>query len=272
MVFQTPVLLPWRRTIDNVLFPAEMRHGRASSPQRARASELLRLAGLEGSDARHIRLVLRLKKGDRIRLVDEEQNLHEASVESVTGRAVVARIVETGRVAPSKERLTVIQSIPRLPKADLIVQKLTELGAATILFAPAERSPYRDGHKRMQGRLERLRRIAGEAAKQCSRRSIPGVTVCADLKAALESLGPETLMLVANENASGKSLHDCIGETEGKLEVAVFIGPEGGFTPGEIKLLERAGAASFSIGRNILRTETAAIVAAALVLYEMGEI
>lgn len=227
---------------------------------------------LGGSDARHIRLVLRLKKGDRIRLVDEEQNLHEASVESVTGQAVVVRIVETGRVAPSEERLTVIQSIPRLPKADLIVQKLTELGTAKILFAPTRRSPYRDGQKRMRGRLDRLRRIAGEAAKQSSRRSIPGVAVCADLKAALETLGPETLMLVANENAGGRSLREGIGETTGKSEVAVFVGPEGGFTPEETELLESAGAASFSIGRNILRTETAAIVAAALILYEMGEI
>jgi 16S rRNA (uracil1498-N3)-methyltransferase len=227
---------------------------------------------IEGSDARHIRLVLRLKKGDRIRLVDEEQSLHEASVESVTGKAVVARIVETERgAAPSKRLLTVVQSIPRLPKADLIVQKLTELGAVKIIFSPTERSPYRDGQKRMQDRLERLRRIAGEAAKQCSRSSIPDVAVCADLKAALEALGPEALMLVANENAGGKSLRDCFGQTTGASDVAIFIGPEGGFTPEETRLLESVGADSFSIGRNILRTETAAIVAAALVLYEMGE-
>ena len=227
---------------------------------------------LEGSDARHIRLVLRLKKGNRIHLVDEERNLHAASVEKVTDSSVVARILETGKPAPSEERLTVIQGIPRLPKADLIVQKLTELGAAKILFAPTERSPYRDGQKRMQDRLERLRRIAGEAAKQCSRRSITDVAVCADLEAAMGELGSETLMLVADENAGEKSLGDCIGDAGSKSDFAVFIGPEGGLTAEEARLLENAGATSFSIGRNILRTETAAIVAAALVLYEMGEI
>jgi 16S rRNA (uracil1498-N3)-methyltransferase len=124
----------------------------------------------------------------------------------------------------------------------------------------------------MQSRLERLRRIAAEAAKQCSRRTIPGVSVCDNLETALEELGPEKLMLVADESTGGQTLRNCFGDAGGTAEVAVFIGPEGGLTAEETKLLITAGASSFSLGRNILRTETAAIVATALVLYEMGEI
>jgi 16S rRNA (uracil1498-N3)-methyltransferase len=240
---------------------------------------------LEGSDARHIRLVLRLKKGSRIRLVDEDRNSHMACVEKVAEKAVTVRIEESSAPKPPESgessescpgRRTIIQGIPRLPKADLIVQKLTELGVEGILFAPTERTPYRDGESRISARIERLQRIAESAAKQCSRSNIPDVGFCMNLEAALESVGPDALMLVADESArsesTGKSLRDNLQNSHRKSDIAVFIGPEGGFSENETEMLKDAGAKPFSLGRNILRTETAAIVAAALVLYEIGEI
>lgn len=230
---------------------------------------------LEGSDARHIRLVLRLKKGNRIRLVDDEQNLHEADIEEVTDRSVLARIVETrdaGVDSPFTRRLTVVQGIPRLPKADLIVRQLTELGAERIVFVPTERSPYPDAHRRLEARLDRLRRIAAEASKQCSRRGVPEVALKGDLGAAVEAFGAETVLLTADESAPGARLRDRFPQCAPDTPVAVFIGPEGGFSGTETHLLADAGATVFSLGRNILRTETAALIAAALILYEMGEI
>jgi len=230
-------------------------------------------ATLGGPDARHMRLVLRVKKGDRIRLVDEERNLHEAAIEKVADREVVAQIVRTEQGGPAAgARLTVVQGIPRLPKADLIVQKLTELGVGGIVFAPTGRTPYRDGHKRLEARLERLHTIAGAAARQCSRRDIPEVAVRADLGEAVEALGADAVMLVADEGAGGKRLKDCLSGADPRAPVAVFIGPEGGLSEDETRMLEKAGAKPFSLGRNILRTETAAIVATALILYELGEI
>ena len=227
---------------------------------------------LDGPDARHIRLVLRLKRHSKIRLVDEEQNLHMATVEKVAGSKILARIVKSDEKAPASARLTVVQGIPKLPKADTIMQKLTELGVGKIVFVPAERSPYADACDRLSGRLDRLKKIAEAAAKQCSRRDIPGIAVCAGLKAAARSLAPGTILLVADEKTGGGTLRERLQGTGEKSPVAVFIGPEGGFSGREARLLENEGAASFSLGRNILRTETAAIVAASIILYEMGDI
>jgi 16S rRNA (uracil1498-N3)-methyltransferase len=154
----------------------------------------------------------------------------------------------------------------------LIVQKLTELGVESIIFAPTERTPYRDGEKRISDRLERLHRIAESASKQCLRSTVADVKVCPDLEAAIHALGPDTFMLAADENMRGTTLRDCLPRTDANERVAVFIGPEGSFSEAEAQLLKKAGAVAFSLGRNILRTETAAIVAAALILYEMGEI
>jgi len=226
---------------------------------------------IDGPDARHIRVVLRLKKNSRIRLVDEEGSLHLARVEKATEHAVVARILETGKGSPACAGLTVIQGIPRLPKADLIVQKLTELGTESVLFVPARRSPYTDAFDRISKRLDRLEKIAESAAAQCSRRDIPRLDAYADLEAAVGALDPDTLLLMADESVRGRGVRDCLVDNSGR-PAAVVIGPEGGLSPDEIELLEAKGAIAFSLGRNILRTETAAIVAAAIVLYEMGEI
>ncbi|GAB4353803.1 MAG: 16S rRNA (uracil(1498)-N(3))-methyltransferase [Candidatus Abyssubacteria bacterium] len=220
-----------------------------------------------------MRVVLRLKKGSPIRLVDEQQTQYTARVEQVTNREVLARIIEshTPEVRQSA-RLSVIQGIPRLPKADWITQKLTELGIQSIVFAPTEYTPYRDGFDRMCRRLSRLRTIAETAAKQCARRDIPSVSVHADLKKAAETAAPGTIFLVADEKAPRRRLCDLFSQTPDDAPLAVFIGPEGGLSEKEKEYLQDLGASGFSLGQNILRTETAAITASAIILYELGVI
>jgi 16S rRNA (uracil1498-N3)-methyltransferase len=164
-----------------------------------------------------------------------------------------------------------VQGIPRLTKADLITQKLTEVGAAAVVFVPMEYTPYTDAFERISKRLERLRRIAEAAAKQCCRFDIPSVDACANLSASLKRLEPDTKLLYAdNMTASAKSVRDCLRDMGNDSRLAVVIGPEGGFSSQEREVLERKGAEPFSLGGNILRTETAAIVATAIILYERG--
>lgn len=227
---------------------------------------------LDGAAARHIRLVLRLKKDSKIRLVDEHRNLHLAVVEKVTDRAVDARILESSEHAHSRVRLAIVQGIPRVTKADLITQKLTELGADSIVFVPVRYSPYPDAFDRISKRLPRLENIAKAASQQCARHDIPDVTACADLETAAENLDADDLLLVADPEAGSGSLSDHIAGAGVRNTIAVFIGPEGGLSAEETQMLEERGAAGFSLGRNILRTETAAIVATAIILYELGEI
>jgi 16S rRNA (uracil1498-N3)-methyltransferase len=227
---------------------------------------------LGDADAYHIRIVLRLKKNGVIRLVDDEQITHRAVLERVAADGVYARIIESSPAVRPGCRLTVVQGIPRLTKVDLIVQKLTELGVAGIILAPMEYTPYPDGVHRVSRRHERLRRIAESAAKQCGRGDIPDVRVHPDLESSLGEFGPDAMLLVADESAPRRRLRDCLKEAPTEACPALFIGPEGGISPTERNILKEAGARPFSLGRTILRTETAAIVAAALVLYELGDI
>jgi 16S rRNA (uracil1498-N3)-methyltransferase len=226
---------------------------------------------IEGVDLHHIKDVLRLRKNSTIHLVDEDGTLHRALIESLKEKTIIACIMDSAPAISVGARLTLVQGIPRLPKADLIAQKVTELGAERIVFMQAARSPYRDAHQRMSGRLARLRTIAAAAAKQSARRTIPSVDSCPDLRAVLEMLGSNATLLVADETEEGGTLRGRLANVGKAGQITVFVGPEGGFSDDERSLLREAGALPFSLGRGVLRSETAAIVAVAIVLYELGE-
>jgi 16S rRNA (uracil1498-N3)-methyltransferase len=223
-------------------------------------------------DAHHIRVVLRLKKKAKIRLIDDEHVIHSAKLEEVGKDGVYARILESSKKPRPRNRLTVIQGIPRLTKADLIVEKLTEVGVAGIIFVPMKYTPYSDALQRISKRLERLHNVAEAAAKQCKRLDIPNVVVADDLEMSHGNLKSGTQLLVADESVSGRSLRECLSNVKRDRRLAVVIGPEGGLSSMERRFLNDKGGAFFSLGVNILRTETAAIIAAALILYELGEL
>ncbi|MBI4830301.1 MAG: 16S rRNA (uracil(1498)-N(3))-methyltransferase [Candidatus Lindowbacteria bacterium] len=227
---------------------------------------------LDAPDVRHIRHVLRLEKGSKIRLVDEKQNVHLALIEKVNHGAVVARVLETVERSQRQTRLTVVHGIPKPPKTDFIVQKLTEIGVDHVVFTPADFTSYPNAGQKIRSRLDRLRKIATAAAKQSGRTDIPEIATCANFTEALEASAPEALLLVAHEKAHCKGIHDLLTNAKGKRAITLFIGPEGGLSTEEIQLLEENGATCFSLGRNILRTETASLIAAAIVLHELGEI
>lgn len=226
---------------------------------------------IRGSDARHMVLVLRLRKGSRVKLVDETHQLYYGLVEDTSGDAVRILIESTVFCTPEQARVNMVLGIPRLPKADLMVQKLTELGIGKMTFVQMERSPYADAFQRTQKRLDRLQTIAEAAAKQCGRRCIPPIRAAERLADIFRMEDTRNVRLVANENYSGKSLSDSLSAVDPASPITIFVGPEGGFSEEEIEFLRSKEVIEFSLGRNILRTETAAIVAAAIVLYELGE-
>jgi 16S rRNA (uracil1498-N3)-methyltransferase len=215
--------------------------------------------------------VLRLTKGSRIKLVDETQRLYAGVVEHVSGDSVRVSIQEESDCAPEHAKLIMILGIPRLPKADLVVQKLTELGVGRIVFVPLERSPYSDALDRLQKRLQRLRSIAEAAAKQCARRCVPAVEACESLEKVFTPMDENQVCMVADERYNLLRLRDALPAII-SFPIYLFIGPEGGFSDDEIDFLLSKNCVQFSLGCNILRTETAAIVAAALILYEVGEL
>lgn len=219
---------------------------------------------LAGQDAKHIGKVLRLKKGDRISVSDGRSRLYAVEIETVGEREVTGSVKKVVEFEQERFTLKVFQGIPKGRKMDLIVEKLTELGAAEIVPVLMERSVPEFKRGQGEARTARWRQIALEAAKQSRRKTVPGVADIADWDVAIERLGRCAVALVPYEEERTTRLRDLNFATNG--EIALVIGPEGGFALAEVAALRAAGAATFTMGEIILRTETAAVAAAALVM------
>ena len=219
---------------------------------------------LVGQDAKHIGKVLRLKPGDSISVSDGQSRFYNVELVTVSEREVTGSVKKVVEFKQERFTLKVFQGIPKGRKMNLIVEKLTELGASEIVPVVMERSVPE--FKRGQGgaRTARWRQIALEAAKQSRRKTVPEVVDIIDWDDALERLGQCAAVLVPYEEERTTRLRDLRFVTNG--EIALVIGPEGGFEAAEVAALRAAGAMTFTMGEIILRTETAAVAAAALVM------
>jgi len=224
---------------------------------------------LGGELAHRLARVLRLKPGDRVVLADGNRDL-EVELTAVSSRTVSAIVVaETTPPPEPRVELVLYQSLVRAQRFELVLEKGTELGVSRFVPLVSERSQVRlEGES---GRAERWRRIVLEAAEQCGRGRVPSVDPPVALERALA--GATGLRLLPWEGERSQGLRSFLRGLDYKpAAVSLFIGPEGGFSEGEAKLARRQGAIVVSLGRRILRSETAGIVAAALVLHELGEL
>lgn len=227
--------------------------------------------GFAPDDARKIATVLRKRSGDRIQAVDSGGVAYAATLE-VAGRDVRARLderldrgaVETGLA------ITVAQAVPKGQKMDLVVEKATELGAFAIVPV---RSARVIGSDTSPAKLERWRRIAKSAAQQSGRVRIPDVADVHDWAGLLASFPRYDRVYVPWELAEPAPLREVFDdELPGATSALIVIGPEGGLASEEIERARSAGAAPISLGRRILRTETAALVVLAAMLYARREL
>jgi 16S rRNA (uracil1498-N3)-methyltransferase len=217
------------------------------------------LVALPEEVAHQVVRVLRLREGAGIALFCGDGSESRAVLEEVSPRRVTARI--QGRVAPEVElpcELHVALAVLKGEKLDWVVQKLTELGASRISLTLTERTIVAAGEERWPKRLERYARIAREAAEQSGRVRVPAIDGPVPLAETLDDsrwffLDPE----------AGESLAASLEPCPSRL--GLLIGPEGGFTAEEREAALAAGAAGVTLGRRVLRAETAAIAAAALV-------
>ncbi|MBE0475556.1 MAG: 16S rRNA (uracil(1498)-N(3))-methyltransferase [Coriobacteriia bacterium] len=223
---------------------------------------------LDGGDAWHLQRVLRLGAGDRFVAVEPG------------GREVVVRLAEVGAglsAVPEEElprrhepRVTLVQGVGKGPKTDLVVEKATEIGAEEVLPVLTARTVVRlDARKRAE-RGQRWRRVAAEAAKQSQRAFVPRVEDAVELGGVLEALRGFDAVLVPWEEAEGRGVRGALAATASDARVAVVVGPEGGLTAEEVARLAAVGGVPVTLGRNVLRTETAGIVALALAIHELG--
>ena len=222
---------------------------------------------LSAEESGHMLKALRMKTGDPVQLIAAER-LYLAQIETVRDGRVWARLAEE---LPSPEpavRITLIQGLPKADKLEWIVQKSTELGVYKVQPVEMARSVARitakEEHKR-----ERLQRIALEAAKQAGRAHVPEVLQAKRLPDVLETLSGA--VYVAWEEETSLRLSEAIAQDR-PGEITLVIGPEGGIAPDEIDSLKARGAEAVTLGKRILRTETAGICALSVTLAALGEI
>jgi len=226
---------------------------------------------IDGDDVKHIKNVLRLRCNDIITLCDGMGTDFTARIEKFESNLIYADIIDRRKntTEPPIE-VTLFQGVPKSDKMDLIVQKSVELGVTRIVPVITDRTVvvFRT-EKDKESKAARWQRIAMEAAKQSNRGIIPIVDLPLNFKKALEYSKKVQLGIIPYEKENEKSLKRVL-KGSGAKSIAVFIGPEGGFSQDEVDEAVSAGIISVTLGPRILRTETAGIAVLSAVMYEYG--
>lgn len=223
-------------------------------------------ASITGSDVKHIRNVLRLKTGDRIILLDGQGGEFQTQISEISSARVRLNILESTAKKIPERNISLFQGIPRGAKMDFIVQKATELGVSQIVPVAFDRTVVRLEEK-AEAKKKRWQKVAEEAAKQANRSTVPEVAAPIRFESALKLLPEHGQVLVFWEAESRRLVSDFVDPKIKNL--AIVVGPEGGLTATEIKKMVALGAKTVTAGDFILRTETAAIAALAIVSYEL---
>lgn len=231
---------------------------------------------LPESVAHYLRDVLRMEGGAPVELFDGTGRVIVGSLLEVTDNRVTVRVEEDRHIERGESpcELTLVQAIPKGKRWKMVLEKATELGVDRVVPLESKRTVVEIRASKVERKLDRWGRIVDAAARQCERTVTPRVTEPKGLEEALEvvSTTPSLVAHTANEPPGVADALDEVREGDERPEAcAVWIGPEGGFTPDEVARLEEAGAQSFHLGSRILRAETAGIVAVALLQAQLGD-
>ncbi|WP_293728240.1 16S rRNA (uracil(1498)-N(3))-methyltransferase [uncultured Phascolarctobacterium sp.] len=229
---------------------------------------------LEGVDARHIGKVLRMQPGDKLQIVSDDGVSALAQVTSIDGERVYVRCLE--KLAESHEprvKLVLAQGLAKGEKMDFIIQKAVEMGAYSIVPVAMEHSVVRLEGVKAAKKVERWQKIAESAAKQSKRDIIPQVQPVQTMAQMLANNSCQT-KIIAYECEDRLSLKAALREADAAniSELLLIIGPEGGISESELEQARSAGAVPVTLGRRILRAETAGLVAISAIFYETGDL
>ena len=224
-------------------------------------------------DAHHILHVLRKEIGDHLTVCDGCGQDYECEIVSASAEEISCRVLDQHISATEPEvQLTLFQGLPKAEKMEWLLQKGVEIGITDFVPVSTSRSVVKLDGKKAEGKLARWNKIAQAAAKQSGRGILPEVKNVVSVEQAIKTFDAYDLILVLYEENRGCSLKEILKNQDSlPKRVALWIGPEGGFESFEVKLLTEAGAISAGLGPRILRTETAGIIAATVVLYEYDQ-
>ena len=226
---------------------------------------------ITGSDVNHIRNVLRMKPGETVRVSDGRGSCYDGVIEALQTDEIIVRL--SGEKIESTElpvETVLFQGLPKSDKMELIIQKNTELGVSAIVPVATSRAVVKLDEKKADNKVKRWNSIAESAAKQSKRTLIPEVRSVMSFKQALAEASAFDIKLMPYENAEGMAFtRKCIGEIKTGAKVAIFIGPEGGFSEEEVAAASAAGFVPITLGRRILRTETAGMSVMSMLSYAL---
>ena len=225
-----------------------------------------------GEDVNHIVNVLRLKKEDEVQICNANTNVNYiANIINMNKKIVECKIkhIENSTNETNID-ITLFQGLPKADKMEYIIQKNVELGVKHIVPVDMERSIVKLDEKTMIKKIERWQKISEVAAKQSGRDIIPKIENIINVKKICELIKNYDIVLIAYENENQITLKDKLRKIKNfdNLKIAVFIGPEGGIDKKELEELIKAGAKTITLGKRILRTETASIVVVSNLIYE----
>jgi len=220
----------------------------------------------------YLRDVLRLNEGDELILFDGVGHEYRAVIRGFTPNIVRLEVITKEDIALPGTRITLAQSLPKGGKMELIIQKATELGVSRIIPFISSRSIPRLAGERAAAKAARWRKVAVEASRQCGRPDVPEVDEIASFDDMLRAANADALRIILWEGEDRQGIRDILTDERyaGADSFCVVIGPEGGFSWNEIEKARRCGFVSVSLGKLILRTETAPLAVLAILQYEKG--
>ncbi|MEA5083090.1 MAG: 16S rRNA (uracil(1498)-N(3))-methyltransferase [Lachnospiraceae bacterium] len=225
---------------------------------------------ITGEDAKHLATVLRSEEGDCVEVCDGCGTDYCCEITAVDKKEVTLKISEKSPCqSEPKTKITLFQGLPKADKMELIIQKCVELGVEKIVPVATHRAVVKLDKKDSLKKIERWQKIAESAAKQSGRGIIPQIGEVVTFKEAVKFGAMAQGAIIPYEHEEKRGIREFVKGFSGS-EVAIFIGPEGGFADEEIALAMENGILSVTLGKRILRTETAGMATVAILLYELG--
>jgi 16S rRNA (uracil1498-N3)-methyltransferase len=224
-----------------------------------------------GSDVNHIKNVLRMKINEQVLISNGRDKDYLCSIDQITCDEVILQIIsvyEEKTELPAK--IYLFQGLPKSDKMELIIQKAVELGVYEIIPVAMKNSVVKLDEKKAENKIKRWQTISESAAKQSKRMLIPKVEQVMTFKEALDYARAFEYNLIPYENARGmEETKELIGSLRPNSSIGVFIGPEGGFDNAEIELALSRNMKCITLGKRILRTETAGLAALSVIMFQL---
>ena len=223
---------------------------------------------ITGEDAKHIEKSLRMRKGEELTLISPDTAQHHCEIDDFTLEGVLVKVKETHPCEQEASvKVTLYQSLTKGEKMDLIVQKSVELGVHRIVPVQTSRCVSRPDEKSLRKKVERWQKIANSAAQQSCRGIVPEVSPCVSFKNAVAESTENDLAIIFYEGG-GDSLSSLVNKNT--KSVAMLVGCEGGFDICEVELAKEAGVVPATLGKRILRAETAPLAGLSAIMCLSG--